>query len=231
MAARRRDAAHRRRRAAPGVRPPRLSLPPQFPPQRRSPPRLRPGHQPRLRVLRGQLLPRPDPRRARAVPELAVPPEVLHLHGRRAGEPVAVHRPRHHRHPPVQNLPLRQVQAPGMVVHGLLGRLCECVGYVTGKKLKLNTFSVRMLLINRYFDPSESKRTSGTSRSSRPRRRGRKRKTGSRESGCPNTPPSDERRVMSDERLDEARRKTARGGARRGQHAEARRDRGYARAA
>ena len=50
---------------------------------------------------------------------------------------------------------------PGWSFMYPLGRLCECVGYVTGKKLKLNTFSVRMLLINRYFDPSESKRDLG----------------------------------------------------------------------
>ena len=33
-----------------------------------------------------------------------------------------------------------------------LGRVCECVGSVLGKKLKLNTFAVRMLLINRHFN-------------------------------------------------------------------------------
>lgn len=38
-----------------------------------------------------------------------------------------------------------------------LGYMCEGVGWMLGKKLKLTTFSVRMLLINRYFDPSESK--------------------------------------------------------------------------
>ena len=36
-----------------------------------------------------------------------------------------------------------------------LAYVCEGVGYVLGKKLKLNTFAVRMLLINRRgWDPT-----------------------------------------------------------------------------
>ena len=50
---------------------------------------------------------------------------------------------------------------PGWSFMYPLGRMCEGVGYLIGKKLKLNTFAVRMLLINRYFDPSESKRDLG----------------------------------------------------------------------
>lgn len=46
---------------------------------------------------------------------------------------------------------------PGWSFMYPLGRLCELVGYITGKKLKLTTFSVRMLLINRYFNGDESK--------------------------------------------------------------------------
>jgi nucleoside-diphosphate-sugar epimerase len=39
-----------------------------------------------------------------------------------------------------------------------LAKACDVVGYVLGKKFKLTPFSVRMLLINRYFDISNAKR-------------------------------------------------------------------------
>ena len=37
----------------------------------------------------------------------------------------------------------------------------ESIGALLGKKFKLTTFSMRMLLINRWFDPSLSKRDLG----------------------------------------------------------------------
>ena len=51
----------------------------------------------------------------------------------------------------------KKTSLPGWSFMYPLGYMCEGVGWMLGKKLKLTTFSVRMLLINRYFDPSESK--------------------------------------------------------------------------
>ena len=50
---------------------------------------------------------------------------------------------------------------PGWSFMYPLGYACESLGAALGKKFKLTTFSVRMLLINRYFDPSESARDLG----------------------------------------------------------------------
>lgn len=46
----------------------------------------------------------------------------------------------------------KKFKLPGWSFMYPLGRICEVVGYLMGKKLKLTTFSVRMLLINRYFN-------------------------------------------------------------------------------
>jgi nucleoside-diphosphate-sugar epimerase len=47
---------------------------------------------------------------------------------------------------------------PGWYFMMPLAKICDVVGYVVGKKFKLTPFSVRMLLINRYFDISNAKR-------------------------------------------------------------------------
>jgi len=50
---------------------------------------------------------------------------------------------------------------PGWSFMYPLGYCVESIGALLGKKFKLTTFSVRMLLINRWFDPSLSKRDLG----------------------------------------------------------------------
>ena len=55
----------------------------------------------------------------------------------------------------------RKLPLPGWSFMYPLGYFCESLGAALGKKFKLTTFSVRMLLINRYFDPEESKRDLG----------------------------------------------------------------------
>mmetsp|Transcript_7746 Transcript_7746/g.12196 ORF Transcript_7746/g.12196 Transcript_7746/m.12196 type:complete len:99 (+) Transcript_7746:1-297(+) len=50
---------------------------------------------------------------------------------------------------------------PGWSFMYPLGRVCEVVGFLLGKKLKLTTFSVRMLLINRYFNGEAAKNDLG----------------------------------------------------------------------
>ena len=48
----------------------------------------------------------------------------------------------------------------------LLARICECIGWVLGVKLKLNVFAVKMLTMHRWFDISAATKTSATSPSS-----------------------------------------------------------------
>lgn len=52
----------------------------------------------------------------------------------------------------------KKMSLPGWYFMYPIGYVCEGVGNLLGKKLKLTTFSVRMLLINRHFDPTESRR-------------------------------------------------------------------------
>jgi len=39
-----------------------------------------------------------------------------------------------------------------------LGYVCEVLGYLLGRRLKLNVFSVKMMVIHRYFSPTNSRR-------------------------------------------------------------------------
>ena len=42
-----------------------------------------------------------------------------------------------------------------------LGNLCDLISWLTGRKLKLNAFAVRMLVIHRYFDITNARRDLG----------------------------------------------------------------------
>ena len=163
MRVRRRDVVHRRGGAAPGVRAEGLFVPAQLPAERQAPARVRLGEEPRLGAERASWT---------TTATASVAERKLHRGSPALGkfyictDGAPVNLWRFIDRAIVDILPgakslFSKLPLPGWSFMYPLGYACESLGAALGKKFKLTTFSVRMLLINRHFDSVGERAGSG----------------------------------------------------------------------